>query len=35
MKTLASNVAYRRENGRNNLEIAMDIGVENESANLV
>ncbi|HUR34923.1 MAG TPA: ATP-binding protein [Vicinamibacterales bacterium] len=32
MKTLAKSVEYRRQGGRNNLDIEMNIGLENGSA---
>jgi serine/threonine-protein kinase RsbW len=35
MKALARNVAYRREEGRNHLDIAIQIGVQSASANPV
>ena len=35
MKALARNVAYRRENGRNHLDIEIQLGVQNASANSV
>jgi anti-sigma regulatory factor (Ser/Thr protein kinase) len=35
MKTLARSVAYHREGGRNHLDIQIEIGVRNESANPV
>jgi anti-sigma regulatory factor (Ser/Thr protein kinase) len=33
MKTLARDVRYRREDGRNNLDIEMHVGLENGAAN--
>ena len=35
MKTLASSVEYRREDGRNHLDIEIQLGVQNASANIV
>jgi serine/threonine-protein kinase RsbW len=35
MKTLAKSVEYRREYGRNNLDIAIGIGPQNEAASPV
>ena len=35
MKTLAKSVEYRREDGRNNLDIEIGVGPENEAVNPV
>ena len=34
MKTLARSVAYRREDGRDHLDIEIELGVQNASANI-